>query len=100
MKKIPHLIERLALGIPPNAYEKSVNEREPVNLTYIFNATWFYKISYAKKLIDEEGNLNEGIKNEQDRMNRLALKAIEYSDIEKKYREEKGVPSRYEFDKL
>lgn len=99
-EKISHLIERLALGIPPNAYEKSVNEREPVDLTYIFNATWFYKISYTKKLIDEEGNLNEEIKNEQDRMNRLALKAIEYSDIEKKYREEKGIPSRYEVDKL
>ena len=84
-KHLSHLIERIEYGIPLNAYEKSINEREPATIVEIINAAWFHKLSWEDHLFDEKGNFNEKICEKRDRMNRLTLKALEYSDIEREY---------------
>ncbi|MDP3066170.1 MAG: hypothetical protein Q8N08_05460 [Methanobacteriaceae archaeon] len=101
-KHLPHLIERIDYGIPPNAYEKSINEREPATIVEVINAAWFHKLSWEERLFDKEGNFNEEICEKRDRMNRLALKALEYSDIEEDYIqwhiEKRGQLPKYEVD--
>lgn len=84
-KHLSHLIERIDYGIPPNAYEQSIDERYPASIVEIINATWFYKLSWEERLFNEEGLFNEEIYKKRERMNRLALKALEYSDIERDY---------------
>ena len=84
-KHLPHLIERVDYGLPPNAYEKSINEREPATVVEIINAAWFHKLSWEDCLFDEDGNFSKEICKKRDRMNRLTLKALEYSDIEREY---------------
>jgi hypothetical protein len=84
-KYLPDLIERIDHGIPPNAYEKSINEREPAKIFEIINAVWFYKLSWEDCLLNKSGIFSEDIYEKRNRMNQLALKALEYSDIEKEY---------------
>jgi len=84
--KLPHLIKRIDLGIPPNAHEENIDEREPATLIEIINAVWFHKITWEDRVFDEKGVFNEDIIMKRDRMNRLTLKAIEYADIEDDYR--------------
>ena len=84
-KNLSHLIERLDYGIPPNAYEKTINNREPATVAEIINSVWFHKLSWEDQLLNGEGNFNENICPKRNRLNQLALKALEYSDIEKEY---------------
>lgn len=85
-KKLPHLIERLDIGIPPNAHEEILSDRVPATIVEIINAAWFHKITWKEKVFSKEGVFNENVLNKRDRMNRLTLKAIEYADIEDDYR--------------
>jgi hypothetical protein len=98
-RKLPHLIERIDNGIPPNACENSINEREPTTIVEIINAAWFHKIAWKDDIFDKDGSFNKDICKKRDIMNRLTLKAIEYADIEKEYRNEIGEPDRYEVEK-
>jgi hypothetical protein len=84
-KDIEHLIIRLKNGIPPNAVEYSAENRRTATLVEIINTAWFYKISSGKNLLNEDGEINEEIFEQKETLNRLTLKAIEYSDIETEY---------------
>lgn len=94
-KRLHHLIKRLDNGIPPNAFENSINDREPASMVEIINAAWFHKISWEDQIFKTDGSFNEDICKKRDIMNRLTLKAIEYADIEEKYRNEVGKPAHY-----
>jgi hypothetical protein len=85
-KKLGYLINRLDHGIPPNAYEESVEEREPADIVDIINAAWFHKIAWEDPICGGGGNFNEEICTKREIMNLLTLKAIEFSDLEKEYR--------------
>lgn len=89
-KRLPHLINRLDIGVPPNASETSLNEREPVNMVEIINAAWFHKISWEDTIFEGK-EFNTKILVKRDTMNRLTLKGIEYSDIEKEYRKKNHI---------
>lgn len=96
-KRLQLLIERIDYGIPPNAYEDNINSREPATIVEIINAAWFHKIAWEEDLFNKkDASFNEDICKKRDRMNRLTLKAIEYSDIEKEYRSKMGVPPQFE----
>lgn len=86
-KKLPHLVERINCGIPPNAYENLINDREPATIVEIINAAWFHKISWEDDIFETTGYFNENICKKRDMMNRLTLKAIEYADLEKEFRD-------------
>src|SRR4030042_3209193 len=84
--KLPHLIKRIDLGIPPNAHEENIDEREPATLIEIINAVWFHKITWEDRVFDEKGVFNEDIIMKRDRMNRLTLKEIGRAHLEDDYR--------------
>ncbi|GAH36423.1 unnamed protein product, partial [marine sediment metagenome] len=83
---LPHLINRLDNGLPPNAFEFSIENREPASIVEIMNAAWFYKISWGEELFMSDNSFNVDLCNKREMLNRLTLKAIEYSDLEKEYR--------------
>lgn len=85
--KLPHLVDRISNGIPPNAYENSINDRYPATIVEIINAAWFHKISWEDDIFDKNGYFNENICKKRDMMNRLTLKAIEYADLEKDFKD-------------
>jgi hypothetical protein len=85
-KDIEHLVIRLRNGITPNAVESSVEKRRPAELVEIINASWFYKITFEKKLLKDNGEIDATLFDKIDTLNRLTLKAIEYSDIEMEYK--------------
>jgi len=88
-KDIEHLVIRLRNGITPNAVEFSVEKRRPAELVEIINASWFYKITLEKKLLKDNVEIDTTLFDKIDTLNRLTLKAIEYSDIEMEYKREK-----------
>ncbi|MBI5409967.1 MAG: hypothetical protein HZA14_11425 [Nitrospirae bacterium] len=98
-RSLPHLIERIDNGIPPNAYENTINDRKHAELVEIINAAWFHKIAWEDNIFNSDGSFNKDICKKRDILNRLTLKAIEYADIEKEYREKIGKPDKYEVDK-
>jgi len=97
--RLPNLIERIDNGIPPNAHESTISNREPASIVEIINAAWFHKISWEDCIFNKDGSFNEDICIKRDRMNRLTLKAIEYADIEKTYRDNISKKERYEDNK-
>ncbi len=82
---LPHLIERIDFGIPPNAFEKSIYERKESTIAEIINSAWFHKLGWEDHLLKIDGDFNSEIFEKRSRMNRLTLKALEYSDIEIDY---------------
>ena len=86
---IEHLVIRLEHGITPNAVEFSVEDRRPAELVEIINASWFFKIAFEKKLLKDNGEIDTSLFDRIDTINRLTLKAIEYSDIEKEYKRDR-----------
>jgi hypothetical protein len=91
--RLPHLVERLELGIPPNAWEISIDERQAATVLEIINAAWFHKLSWSDSMFDKIGNAESDIYKKRSRMNRLTLKALEYAFIENEYMTSKGVDS-------
>jgi hypothetical protein len=89
-KDIEHLVIRLINGITPNAVEFSVEKRRPAELVEIINAAGFYKITFEKKLLKDNSEIDATLFDKIDTLNRLTLKAIEYSDIEMEYKKGKG----------
>ena len=88
-KNIEHLVIRLSNGITPNAVEVSVENRRPAELVEIINASWFYKIAFEKKFFIDNDEIDSSLLDKLDTLNRLTLKAIEYSDIETEYSRQK-----------
>jgi len=86
-KRLSHLVDRINNGIPPNAYENSINDRDPATIVEIINTAWFHKISWEDDIFDKKGFFNDKICKKRDIMNRLTLKAIEYADLEKEFRD-------------
>ncbi len=97
-RNLGHLIERLEHEIPPNAIEKSVNDRRPADLVEIINAAWFYKISCHESILDGDKKFRGNSYVWRDRLNNLTLKAIEYSDIEQDYLARNGKPEEFVWD--
>jgi hypothetical protein len=87
-KDIEHLVNRIENGLPPNAVEDSIYSRRPATLIEIINAAWFYKISNNVRLLKDDGKIDNEIFDKKDTLNRLTLRAIEYSDIESEYKSE------------
>jgi len=86
-KRMSHFIDRIDNGIPPNADENSIDDREPATIVEIINAAWFHKISWEDDIFNKNGCFDENICKKRDIMNRLTLKAIEYANLEKEYRD-------------
>lgn len=82
---LPPLIERIDFGIPPNACEKSIHNRKLSTIVEIINSAWFHKLAWDDNLFDPQGAFNNKVLEKRSRMNRLTLKALEYSDIEIDY---------------
>jgi hypothetical protein len=93
-KILPELIERIEIGIPPNAKEKILDNRETASLPQIINAAWFYKIyktkgiSFIKDKLDKDKLDKTILQAIEDRkkVNYLTLKAMEYSKIENEWK--------------
>lgn len=123
-KLIPRLVERLDCLLPPNAYEKSANEVEPVDFVDIINAAWIHRVTLStvkesvasgrgremeidkrsgigspQPVDEKEPASNTEVVGEQeaikkrDTANNLTLKAIEYSELAREYREWPGSKS-------
>jgi hypothetical protein len=91
---LPHLIERIDFGIPPNAFEQSIYERKQSTIAEIINSAWFHRVAWEDHLLKEGGDFNSEILEKRSRMNRLTLKALEYSDIEADYSNEMKIPKQ------
>jgi hypothetical protein len=91
---LPHLIERIDFGIPPNAFEQSIYERKQSTIAEIINSAWFHRVAWEDHLLKEGGEFNSEILEKRSRMNRLTLKALEYSDIEADYSNETKIPKQ------
>lgn len=81
---LPLLINRIDNGIPPNVIEYSNKRKLVASLVEIINAAWVYKICWNDRYIINN-KYNEKVFDKRNILNRLILKSIEYSYIEKKY---------------
>jgi dCTP deaminase len=80
-KNMATLIDRLDHDIPPNALERSINDRAQVGLVEIINAAWFHRASLLSPVLTQEGVLDENLIRQRKRANRLTLKAIEFAGL-------------------
>ncbi len=81
------LIDRLRAGIPPNAVELSLAQRRCATIPEILNASWFFKIAYNESLFDDEDQSEESTLRDRNILNRLTLKAVEFSNVQREYEE-------------
>lgn len=79
----PNLIERLQHGIPPNAVENGFGDCRAVRIVHVVNAAWFFRIANKDNLSSCPLDKLCGA---ADTLNRLCLKAIEYSFITNGYK--------------
>lgn len=80
-KQMHLLVSRLDHSIPPNALERSINDRSQVSLVEIINSAWLHRASFASPVLGTDGNLNQELPKQRMRSNRLTLKAIELSGL-------------------
>lgn len=94
---LPELVDRLDHGIPPNTVEAPVQETTKrkkkravrgVGIVEIINAAWFHKIVSAGEAVE----LPDTPESIRKRRNRLTLKAIEYSFIQREYEKWQKAP--------
>lgn len=78
------LIERLDSGIPPNAIEKTLDDRTRVRLVHIINAAWYAKLSRLEVAV-VDGRLDADALKARSRRNRLTIKAIQFADLADEY---------------
>lgn len=83
-RQVYPLVHRLIKDIVPNALELSLQNSEPADMEAILNASWFYRLSYLNDNFPN-GQLNKKFKQRYDILNRLTLKAVELSHIQKLY---------------
>jgi hypothetical protein len=81
-----HLVQRLSYNIPPNAIEDSSFDSRPARLEIILNAAWFYRISALKNPFTG-GEIDEDFQKQYRILNRLTLKAIEFSHVQQRHNE-------------
>ncbi len=86
-KNIENLLERYENKLPPNAVEKSFDDKQTASIIEIVNTGWFYKISMEQNLLNVDSSVNQELFELRDALNRLTLKGIEYSFVESKYNE-------------
>lgn len=89
-KNIAHLVKRIKKGITPNSYENNIQDCQIASSVEIINAAWFDKVSWGDKLYNNS-TFNEDVYAKRDVLNRLVLKAIEYSYLQKEYINKKDV---------
>lgn len=76
---LPVLISRLDQSVPPNAFESTIADTRVATFVEILNASWYHRVS-----VDTTGDLTEAAET-RNRLNNLALKAIEYSQLATDY---------------
>ncbi len=83
-KDILSLMERLHYGIPPNEIVLTDGEEPRIaDISSIFNAGWFHRVAYLPSMFGFE---KPDIYFQQlDILNRLVLKGIEMSDLQREY---------------
>ncbi len=88
-KNIDKLLIRLENDVPPNAIEYKLNERIIPSIAEIINAAWFFKIAKIDNILNQiyhdESTIRVNTFVKKQNLNRLTLKAIEYSFIDKDY---------------
>lgn len=79
-KRIAELLVRLYNDIPPDSVRVAKGQWSVASLKEVFTAGWLYYLH----VIDEEEFLSD--RNQQDKLNRLLLKAVESAELERDYR--------------
>lgn len=87
--EVPELIQRIELGLPPNEVGRPP-DAACADWRSAILAAWLYRI-HGKKLAgrDRGKQLDAG---ELDNLNRLTLKAVEYTMLQNQYAEYRGAP--------
>jgi hypothetical protein len=80
--EVPELIKRIDLGLPPNEIGRPPNAR-PVDWRSAILAAWLYRLHGKKLTGGDSGKLMTAT--DFDNLNRLTLKAVEYTTIQKQY---------------
>lgn len=89
--RVPHLFDRLRLRIPPNAIEHSIDRHDLAEIPEIINAAVVFKLLDIDGSVEQKGKITSDILWRRDTMNRLVLKGIEYSHLEKHFRDRQPV---------
>jgi dCTP deaminase len=93
MSRLPPLIQRLDVGIPPNAFTDADGNERPAAFVETINAAWFHKVAAPEETgLFDEAEVEKRIK-EADRRNKLTIKAIQYADLVQRVRAHGGQPS-------
>ncbi len=78
------LVHRLKEGILPNAIEDSATRSVPAETAAILNAAWFYRLSFLSEPFEESSD-SLSFAQKYEILNRLTLKALELSHLQKKF---------------
>lgn len=81
-RALPPLIGRLDNSIPPNAFESHLDDERVPTFVEIINAAWFHRVSLDPLA---NGTAPEQAAYVRNRLNNLALKAIEFSELARGY---------------
>ncbi len=76
---------RLQNGIPPNIIDE-LNLDTVSSIEEIINAAWKYRLSWEAKIFDDNGNFNEKYIEIRKNLNKLTIKAIEYTNLMNNYK--------------
>lgn len=79
------LNNRLKDGIPPNTTDE-LDLNKVSSMAEIINAAWKYRLSWEAKIFDDSGNFNEQYIEIRKNLNKLTIKAIEYSNLMNSYK--------------
>ena len=87
---LPPLIERLDHWLPPNAVEDDPLAAVPADIAEIINTAWYVRMSWDQLQPGaDDARIDEWLA-QRAALNRLTLKAIEFSDLARSYRQYKG----------
>ncbi len=78
------LMERLENQIPPNAIEENLYDHKLCSVAEILNSSWIYNLCYNGELLNDD-NISSDLLHFKDLLDRITLKGIEFSDLEKQF---------------
>lgn len=80
------LNSRLKDGIPPNILDE-LNLNTTSTIEEIINAAWKYRLSWEPKIFEDDGTFNKEYIDTRKNLNKLTIKAIEYTNLVNNYKE-------------
>jgi hypothetical protein len=94
--EVPGLLERLHAELPPNRIEYNLSDNRPVSLPSILASGWLFKVGELAPVFGQD---RARYVQEVQKLNRLVLKAIELSEIQREYaewakRQDHGTPNQ------